>query len=264
MNAISLHIGLDSVNPNGYSGWSGPLQSCEKDARDMLKIAASTDYSASNCVMTKDATVDNLVSELSSLAGRLKSKDILFLSYSGHGGQVPDKNGDEPDRSDETWCLYDRMMVDDEIYTLLGKFRRGVRIFVLSDSCHSGTVLRAVAGESLVGRIVPPMENTKIYKAHRRMYDKIQAETKPRSAIRVSASVIFISACQDHQVASDGPDNGLFTATLKKVWNNGKFLGNYRRFRDVIAARMPMWQTPGYSEFGRSLDKFNYKTPFIP
>jgi len=58
---------------------------------------------------------------------------------------VPDRNGeDEEDRSDETWVAYDRQIVDDELYALWGKFAAGVRIFVLSDSCHSGTVARGI------------------------------------------------------------------------------------------------------------------------
>jgi hypothetical protein len=42
----------------------------------------------------------------------------------------------------ETWVLYDRQMVDNEVYCLWGKFKSGVKIFVLSDSCHSGTMMR--------------------------------------------------------------------------------------------------------------------------
>ena len=264
MNAISLHIGLDSVNPEGYAGWSGKLQSCEKDALDMQKIAASLGYTTLT-VMTKDATVIGVTGTLLTLAGRLKSRDMLFLSYSGHGGQVPDKNGDEIDRTDETWCLYDRMMIDDEIYALLSKFRKGVRIFVLSDSCHSGTVMRSPTSDPPVGRIVPPVDNLTIYTIHSNMYDSIQGNIRPksRSVVKMAASIIFISACQDHQLASDGPDNGLFTATLKRVWDNGNFTGNYRRFRDVIASKMPLWQTPGYAEFGAT-SKFRIQTPFIP
>ncbi len=65
--------------------------------------------------------------------------DIYFLTYSGHGGQVPDTNGEgESDSSDETWLAYDRQIVDDELYELWAKFKPGVRIVVLSDSCHSG------------------------------------------------------------------------------------------------------------------------------
>ena len=51
---------------------------------------------------------------------------------------------------DETWCIYsDRQLVDDELYSLWAQFAAGVRIFVLSDSCHSGTVLKQMFYKSL-------------------------------------------------------------------------------------------------------------------
>ena len=65
-----------------------------------------------------------------------------MLSYSGHGGQLPDLNDDEPDQEDETWCLYDGQVVDDELNELYSQFRQGVRILVFSDSCHSGSVAK--------------------------------------------------------------------------------------------------------------------------
>ena len=39
--AQSLHIGLNSVNPRHYAGWSGELMACEADARDMAAYLAS-------------------------------------------------------------------------------------------------------------------------------------------------------------------------------------------------------------------------------
>jgi hypothetical protein len=38
--------------------------------------------------------------------------------------------------------LYDRQLIDNELYALWARFRPGVRICVISDSCHSGTVTR--------------------------------------------------------------------------------------------------------------------------
>jgi metacaspase-1 len=35
------------------------------------------------------------------------------------GGQVNDIHNDEPDGLDETWALYDRELVDDELYALV-------------------------------------------------------------------------------------------------------------------------------------------------
>ena len=57
--------------------------------------------------------------------------------------RCPTRTVDEnEDGYDETWVLYDRQLVDDELYTLWSKFAPGVRIVVLSDSCHSGTAIR--------------------------------------------------------------------------------------------------------------------------
>ena len=44
---ISLHVGLNSVDPNHYAGWSGPLVACEKDARDMKGIADHRGFASS-------------------------------------------------------------------------------------------------------------------------------------------------------------------------------------------------------------------------
>ena len=38
---IALHIGLNSVDPKRYEGWSGPLNACEADANDMADLAQS-------------------------------------------------------------------------------------------------------------------------------------------------------------------------------------------------------------------------------
>ena len=67
-----------------------------------------------------------------------------MLSYSGHVGKLPDQNSDEIDKTDETWCLYDRQFVDDELNNYLAGFKDGVSIVVLSDSCQSGTVTRII------------------------------------------------------------------------------------------------------------------------
>src|SRR6187397_378801 len=139
---LSLHIGLNSVNPKHYAGWSGKLTACEADANDMASIAGSRKF-ASKKLLTKKATRSAVKSAIAAAAKKLKSGDIFFITYSGHGGQLPDQNGDEDDGLDETWCLYDGELVDDELFAAWANFRSGVRILVLSDSCHSGTVARA-------------------------------------------------------------------------------------------------------------------------
>ena len=262
---ISLHIGLNSVDPAHYQGWSGHLAACEFDAKDMLALAKTQGFTSSPMLLTKAATVAAVKTAMTDAAKKLVSGDIFFLTYSGHGGQVPDGNNDEIDRKDETWVLYDRMLVDDELFGLYSLFKTGVRVLVLSDSCHSGTVTRAVPpfiDGSPAPRVLPTAIGSKVYKANKAMYDNVQAQNKAAELIKVKASVLLISGCQDNQVSLDGARNGLFTGTMKKVWNSGKFVGSSHKFRDVIVTKMPATQTPNYYIVGASSLAFEAQKPF--
>ena len=137
----AILIGLNSVNPAHYDGWSGPLNACEADAESMREIAKAQGLTVT-ALLTKKATRDNVTKALAAAAKTLGDGDFLLLTYSGHGGQVPDINSDEDDSLDETWCLYDGQLIDDELSTAFAEFKHGVRIFVLSDSCHSGSVIK--------------------------------------------------------------------------------------------------------------------------
>src|SRR5882672_3127033 len=113
--AISLHIGLNGVSAAAYSGWDGPLAACEFDAHDMAAIAKSKGMKPT-VLLTKKATRAAALAGMRGAAKSLKPGDLFFMTYSGHGGQVRDTNGDEPDGQDETWCLYDGQLIDDELY----------------------------------------------------------------------------------------------------------------------------------------------------
>lgn len=262
---ISLHIGLNSVDPTQYQGWDGKLAACEFDANDMAAIAKKRGFAESTVMLTKDATADAVKAAITAAAKKLKKDDLFLLTYSGHGGQVPDRNGDEADRMDETWVLYDRQLIDDEAFSLYSQFKTGVRLLVLSDSCHSGTVVRALpaelGGEAAI-RMLPPTVRDAVNKAQRKLNDRLQAENPPRTAASLKASLILISGCQDNQYSLDGDRNGLFTGNLRKVWNNGRFKFGYRRFRDTIAAAMPPSQTPNYLVLGPKNAAFEAQIPF--
>jgi hypothetical protein len=142
--ARSLHIALNSVNPASYGGWNGALSGCENDARTMMRIAQS-DGLTTRQLFTVQATTDNVIAEIEDAARELGAGGLFLLTYAGHGGQVADVSGDgETDRQDETWVLYNRQFLDDEIEQALAAFAPGVRIVMLSDSCHSGTVHRSL------------------------------------------------------------------------------------------------------------------------
>jgi metacaspase-1 len=242
----ALHIGLNQIDARHY-GTSGELFGCHADAQDMRDLSKKLGYNA-KLLLDPKATADNVQQELRHAAAALESGDTFLLTYSGHGGQVPDTNGDETDARDETWCLYDRMLVDDELYALYAAFAAGVRIAVLSDSCHSGTVTREL---DLGGRCLPVKTLERVYAEHKALYDGIQGDHPSRDEKSLDACIILISGCQDNQTSADGDGNGLFTEHLKAVWHDGSFKGTLHRLRNQIVATMPPEQTPNYNVVGK-------------
>ena len=263
---VSLHIGIDRVDPNHYGGWDGALAACELDAKDMQAIAASQGF-APEMLLTTAATASAVAAAIERAAAALGDGDTFLLSYSGHGGQIPDVTGDEADAQDETWVLYDRELLDDELYQLWSRFGPGVRIAVLSDSCHSGTVTRELRerGEipaEAVGRAMPEDTEQATYAANRELYDSINRSIPADVRSQVKASVLLVSGCQDDQTSLDGARNGAFTGALREVWSDGGFNGNWREFHQQIRTKLPPTQQPNYSCVGASNESFERARPF--
>lgn len=297
-NGHYITIGLNSYDPVAYES-NGFLHGPENDARDMATIAKGLGYSGAPPLLTEAATSVAVLDELRQAAAKAEPGDLVLVTYSGHGGFVPDKTGDEPDASDETWCLYDRQLLDDELHAAWANFKAGVRIFVLSDSCHSGTSLKSIFAERKGRRInlrsdadladafqwasqLPPpatapgtiphktkalssLVASRNYRKNQGMYDQLQIEAGRalKAAGGVKASAILISACQDYEEAKDGDPNSDFTAALKIVWAGGTFNGTYRDFCEAIKdAGLDPSQNPNYETAGAPNAAFENSTPF--
>lgn len=298
-SGYALCIGLNMVSPSHYQGWDGRLQACESDAKDMSNIAKSQGF-ATTTLLTDRATRKNVFAEIDKAAMTLQPGDIFMLSFSGHGGQIPDINGDEDDNEDETWCLFDSEVLDDELAAMWVKFKKEVRILVISDSCHSGTLTRftdysrfrendvlgneernllnlgfkelitpgSVRSEKTIPspvRAMPEYVARNTYQKNRAYYDNIGKLTPNQrdSEKNIQATVLLLSACQDNQLAGDGTFNGVFTGKLKTVWADGQFTGNYKDFHKAILLKMPSYQSPEYFIIG--LPNLNYESqkPFF-
>lgn len=264
----ALHIGLNFVDPKHYQGWDGELNACEADAEDMTAVSKANGFDA-QVLMTKKATRKAVKDALNKLSKTLVEGDMLWLTYSGHGGQLPDKNGDEKDDMDETWCLWDGELSDDELYQLYGKFKEGVRILIFSDSCHSGTVSRdllqqaaTLKTDTRVYRAMPEAVALRTYRANKAFYDAISAEVAKEKIKQIDASVLLISGCQDNQLSQDGIFNGLFTGQMLKTWREGVFKGNYKKFHKTILRTMPPDQSPALTMVGKPNAAFMGQKPF--
>ena len=125
---------------------------CEGDARAMEQLIKSVyKFGEVKILINEEATASNIERWFRSwLIAGTQPVDRVFFFYAGHGSQIADDNGDEPDGRDETLAPYDVDPVsganeirDDLFDEMIGKLsgRRAVLIF---DSCHSGTISRGV------------------------------------------------------------------------------------------------------------------------
>ena len=255
--ARSLHIGLNAIDPGHYAGDSGILFGCENDARAMREMAEIQGYST-RMLLTEEATREAVIDELRRAARDLRAGDQFLFTNACHGSQISDMNGDEgrKGKPDSTLCLYDSQLIDDELWDIFSGFASGVRIVMIADSCHSGSVARKgvvpllLADDTALGLARPPGRVRSLNAAvareveamNRDFYERIARElphvdrsvlTSPIKS-RIAASVIQFSACLDDQSAMDGDENGVFTAALLRVWDRGRFTGNYEKFHHCI------------------------------
>ena len=283
---IAVNVGLNRVDPTQYNPPLEVLRGCENDARAMNAIAQAEGFEPT-MLLRDEATHDRVTNAIADAAQTLQSDDIFLLTFSGHGSQVEDEMHDEDDDGrDETLVLFDRNMLDDELFAMWASFRAGVRILFISDSCHSGTVAQIDAsaacespaidegffqtnqllldenGEPRRLRSVSTSAQLRHYARFRNTYNAVRAGLPDRSQVVVRASLIQLAACQDAQKAADGIRNGLFTGKLLDVWSNGSFAGDYMEFFDSILSQMPEKQQPNFLRVGAMSQTFESERPF--
>lgn len=109
---------------------------------------------------SRPATLQAIRDEMAALESRLAPGDFVYLHFSGHGSQAPAIGNDpEPDGLDELFLPYDigpwsfetgevqNALRDDEIGRMLDRLRAtGADVWVVFDSCHSGSANRGAPG----------------------------------------------------------------------------------------------------------------------
>ncbi|MDH5774814.1 MAG: caspase family protein [Nitrospirota bacterium] len=174
-------------------------------------------FSDHNIHVVRDeaATRVGILSALNNIVQEAGPNDVVYIHYSGHGSQVEDLNGDEPDdKLDETIVPQDGRtegvadITDDELEAILAQLKTSQAVVVL-DSCHSGTATR---GLEVRVRSVPTDDRVALYK-------KGGVLTRAIVPLNKHAYVLF-SGAASHEEALDGPVDGryhgFFTHSLFK------------------------------------------------
>jgi metacaspase-1 len=163
VNGRALVVGI-----NDYKNFPrNPTPGAEEDAvetKEFLKQRYGFAESEIKLLRGAEATADRIVNEFRTwLINQTRPGDRVFFLYSGHGTRVKDDNGDEADGEDEALAAYDadrlggRLIRDDVFNQLIGELS-GRMLVMVFDSCHSGTMTRAVGGgaETKNGAAPPP------------------------------------------------------------------------------------------------------------
>jgi hypothetical protein len=167
-----------------YTQTSVPLN-CKVDGERFAALAASCGV--------KDVTIDHdgklgaAKQRIAEFGKKCYPGDTFVLFFAGHGMSVADKDGDEADGMDEALCFTDRAgqmteadaLTDDALVTqLTTALKPGVKVVIITDCCHSGTI----------GDLEKPA--WKGYQA------------------------VAISACQDYQESIDTGAGGMLTGLI--------------------------------------------------
>ncbi|MEM8861183.1 MAG: caspase family protein [Chloroflexota bacterium] len=143
----ALCIGVGSYPINSRTKKNIDLKGAVNDANawaTLLNGHFAFPKSAIQIVLDQNATHAKIINGLKDLLRGAKPDDILVYFFSGHGTYIAAKSQVQMDY-DQAQCPYDweeNLLVDNELRELFYNLPTGVKLAVISDSCHSGSVTR--------------------------------------------------------------------------------------------------------------------------
>ena len=225
MAAQALCVGINEFAHLPNANW---LNGCVNDANDMAAmLRTQPGFSRRNITVLTDAdaTKANVLSKLTDIIGKAKAGklDHVVFSFSSHGTQVPDQNGDETvDHVDEAFACYDiaqkggdwdrdTVIIDDELHALLSDIPKGVLVEVFLDTCHSGTGLKdLLPGQK--ARFLPPPT--------RRGMQRLAAKSDPKGyqelvkTTPAATRAVLFAGCKADQTSADAYFDGRYSGAF--------------------------------------------------
>jgi hypothetical protein len=209
----------------GISKYASPIiPDLAGPANDLAAMAEiAREAGATDVVTLNDAQVSRSAAEaaLQAMGARSRPGDWILLYYSGHGAQaiahVPTGRdgrfdqflplaGFDPEHQDP-----ERFIVDKDIYVWLKRYvPPDVRILMLVDSCHSGTMHRAVDPRifGFTARVALRGEERAFELVARpgpQMPALIETTTEATAEREDLANLVYIGASRDDQLALEVP-----------------------------------------------------------
>ena len=214
-----------------------PLYGCVNDVVDMAALlTGQLGFGVEEVTMLLDgrATRAAILASLRTMVRAMKPGDRALLHFSGHGVQLPSSMGSgEEDALDEAICPFDYSWDDLDGSFLRDKdFRRELEqlpadaTFVwISDSCHSGTLTRALAKPVRAMRprfLQPPIDVTW---RNATLRSRAARKTRGLRGVAADLQLALLAGCKAEQTSADvffdGRANGALTYFLLRELAKG-------------------------------------------
>lgn len=132
---LSINVAAGAVSSFRWGTRLRPLEYADVDARALADLAAARAFDAV-VLSGSQARYSAVHRAITSAAATLGAGDTFVLTFSGHG-----LAGQRRGLIQQSWCLFDDALLrfgEDGLDALLARFADGVRVFVISNCCHSG------------------------------------------------------------------------------------------------------------------------------
>lgn len=251
-----LTINLNRVNQQIYNGWDGKLSDTDTDASKIQLALPNFEITE---LKDDTASISNVIYAIYDLAQQTKADDLAVIYYSGHGAEgydtVIEENGFN---FDQAWCLFDGLLKDNQMKQCLSFFKKGTRVVLISDSCHSGSMYRS--GMVLNGYKIKAIPKT-IQENLIPISEALMILTQLKATTKIECALKYFGGCQENQYSYSTGSGGLFTkAFLKTLFSNPNY-PYYTLFKKLLA-EMPQNQTPAYYNNKKSDKLFDTKRAF--
>ena len=195
-----------SIGVNNYKNdRQQKLGGCVADAEDVLSACTNSTkglWSPANsqCRCDAGAAKSDVRAQFKAIAAQAQSGDTVLYYQSSHGG-------------DDCICLYDAEYYADELASDLMEFRSGVRVVVVLDTCHSGSMFKGGDASSS-----SPWNFAAIVEAYMEEMRNSVLVKGTKAAVASGPSVGWVTACDDDQLSVESNGRGWFTKPFVAAW----------------------------------------------
>jgi len=245
MHKIAVCVGI-----NKYPDPRNNLRGCVNDAKGLKRcLKKYYDFDKITLLLDHHATYKNVINSIKQSMLELSDCGHFVFSISSHGTSIIDRSGDEADRRDEAICLYDRLLVDDTFKQLLDHAPVGMKLTVISDCCHSGSITRSWIDDDIDPtskiRYIPAINlgiasDVSTAPNQRKIFTPINTQANMRE--------VLITGCKSDEYSYDclfgSKYHGALSYNIIDIMNTCKHTLTYNEFYKLIRDRLPSRQSP--------------------